>query len=46
MKRPAKKRTPVRRQRIVQAEKDVRRGLKDTERRGTPNDVPARKRAA
>jgi hypothetical protein len=46
VKRAAKKRTPLRRQRIAQAEKDVRRGLKDTERRGIPNDVPAKKRAA
>jgi hypothetical protein len=47
VKRPAKKsKVPLRRQRIRQAEKDVSRGLKDTERRGVPSDVPARKRAA
>ena len=46
MKRAAKKRPPLRRQRIAQAEKDVRRGLKDTERRGIPNDLPAKKCAA
>jgi hypothetical protein len=44
----ARKRTPLRRRRIAQAAKDVRRGLKDTERRGAPNDLPAtrRRRAA
>jgi hypothetical protein len=35
---------PLRRQRTAQAEKDVARGLKDTERRGTPNDLPKRGR--
>jgi hypothetical protein len=29
-----------RRKRIEQARRDVERGLKDTDRRGTPNDVP------
>jgi len=36
-----RRRVPLRRRRIAIAEKDVRRRLKDTERRGTPNDVPA-----
>jgi hypothetical protein len=31
----------LRRRRIAQAATDVTRGLKDTERRGIPNDVPA-----
>lgn len=31
---------PLRRRRIARAAKDVERGLKDTERRGVPNDVP------
>ena len=30
----------LRRKRIVQAERDVERGLPDTERRGIPNDLP------
>jgi len=30
----------LRRRRIVKAANDVERGLKDTERRGVPNDVP------
>lgn len=50
MKAAAKKRVPLRRERIAQAGKDVARGLKDTERRGVPSDVPApargRKRSA
>lgn len=37
---PAKSRF-LRRRRIVKAANDVERGLKDTERRGVPNDVPA-----
>jgi hypothetical protein len=41
-----KKRVPLRRQRIAEAATDVQRGLKDTERRGTPSDVPASKRPA
>ncbi|HYR35555.1 MAG TPA: hypothetical protein VEQ87_14780 [Burkholderiales bacterium] len=36
---PAKSRF-LRRKRIVKAVRDVERGLKDTERRGLPNDVP------
>jgi len=36
---PAKSRY-LRRRRIVKAANDVERGLKDTERRGVPNDVP------
>jgi hypothetical protein len=37
----------LRRRRIAQAATDVNRGLKDTERRGIPNDVPppAKRRA-
>jgi hypothetical protein len=31
----------LRRRRVAQAATDVERGLKDTERRGIPNDVPA-----
>jgi hypothetical protein len=31
----------LRRRRVAQAATDVARGLKDTERRGIPNDVPA-----
>jgi hypothetical protein len=34
------KAVPIKRKRIAAAENDVRRGLKDTDRRGTPNDVP------
>ncbi len=33
----------LRRKRIVKAAQDVERGAKDTERRGTPNDVPGRR---
>jgi hypothetical protein len=33
---------PKRRQRIGQAKQDVERGLKDTERRGVPSDVPSK----
>jgi len=35
----------LRRRRIAQGAQDVERGMKDTERRGTPNDVPSRKNA-
>jgi hypothetical protein len=35
----------LRRRRVAQAANDVGRGLKDTERRGVPNDVPARKQS-
>jgi hypothetical protein len=42
--RPSAKRVPLRRRRIAQAQKDVARGLKDTERRGMPSDVPAPRR--
>jgi hypothetical protein len=35
---------PKRRRRIADAEGDVERGLKDTERRGVPSDVPAKNR--
>ena len=31
----------LRRRRVAQAASDVNRGLKDTERRGIPSDVPA-----
>ena len=34
---------PLRRKRIAQAATDVQRGLKDTERRGTPSDVPSKR---
>lgn len=37
---PAKSRF-LRRKRIVKAARDVERGMKDTERRGVPNDVPS-----
>jgi hypothetical protein len=46
VKTATKKPVPLRRRRIVQAAKDVQRGLKDTERRGIPNDVPSKKRGA
>ena len=36
---PAKSRF-LRRKRILKAVRDVERGAKDTERRGTPSDVP------
>jgi len=34
----------LRRKRIVKGARDVERGLKDTERRGTPNDLPTKRR--
>ena len=34
----------LRRKRIVKAARDVERGREDTERRGIPNDVPAKRR--
>jgi hypothetical protein len=34
----------LRRRRVAQAANDVGRGLKDTERRGIPNDVPTPRR--
>lgn len=34
---------PLRRKRIERARRDVERGLKDTERRGSPNDVPVKR---
>lgn len=37
---PAKSRF-LRRKRILKAVRDVERGARDTERRGTPSDVPA-----
>jgi hypothetical protein len=45
MKAP-KRKVPLRRRRIARAADDVSQGRKDTERRGVPNDVPSRKRAA
>lgn len=33
----------LRRKRIRQAARDVEQGLKDTEKRGVPSDVPAKK---
>ena len=33
----------LRRRRIARGARDVERGLKDTERRGAPNDLPGRK---
>jgi hypothetical protein len=36
---------PISRKRIAAAANDVRRGLKDTDRRGTPNDVPGAPKA-
>jgi hypothetical protein len=36
---------PISRKRIAAAANDVRRGLKDTDRRGTPNDVPGARKA-
>jgi hypothetical protein len=33
----------LRRKRILKGAQDVERGVKDTERRGTPNDLPGRK---
>lgn len=46
MKKPgfAAKSRFLRRRRIVKAARDAERGLKDTERRGVPNDVPAPRR--
>jgi hypothetical protein len=35
---------PLRRQRAALGERDVERGMKDTERRGTPSDVPSGRR--
>ncbi|MFN2643776.1 MAG: hypothetical protein ABR570_02205 [Burkholderiales bacterium] len=49
MKSERPQRVPVksrflRRKRILKGERDVERGLKDTERRGSPSDVPAARR--
>ncbi len=33
---------PLRSQHIKRAQRDIERGVKDTERRGVPNDVPAK----
>lgn len=40
---PAKSRY-LRRKRIAKGARDVERGLKDTERRGVPSDVPGARR--
>jgi hypothetical protein len=34
----------LRRKRIVKGARDVERGVKDTERRGIPNDLPSKRR--
>ena len=34
----------LRRKRIVKGAQDVERGVKDTERRGIPNDLPTKRR--
>ena len=34
----------LRRKRIVRGAQDVERGVKDTERRGIPNDLPSKRR--
>ena len=34
----------LRRKRIAKGEHDVERGVKDTERRGIPNDLPSKRR--
>lgn len=34
----------LRRKRILKGERDVERGVKDTERRGIPSDVPSKRR--
>jgi hypothetical protein len=34
----------LRRKRILKGARDTERGLKDTERRGAPNDVPSARR--
>ena len=36
---------PLRRKRIAKAAQDLKRGRKDTERRGIPNDVPGGRRS-
>ena len=41
--RPGKSRF-LRRKRIVKAGRDIERGLKDTESRGIPNDLPVKRR--
>jgi hypothetical protein len=40
---PAKSRF-LRRKRILKGARDAEQGMKDTERRGTPSDVPAPRR--
>jgi hypothetical protein len=40
--RPASGGTKPSRRRVRQALSDIERGLKDTDRRGTPNDVPGK----
>lgn len=34
----------LRRKRILKGVRDVERGVKDTERRGVPNDLPVKRR--
>ena len=34
----------LRRKRVLKGARDVERGMKDTERRGTPSDVPTARR--
>jgi len=34
----------LRRKRVVKGARDVERGVKDTERRGAPNDLPSKRR--
>ena len=34
----------LRRKRILKGARDIERGAKDTERRGTPSDVPSKRR--
>jgi hypothetical protein len=44
MKRATPRKVPLRRKRIARAAADAERGIPDTERRGIPNDVPARRK--
>jgi hypothetical protein len=44
--RKARKAAAPGRKRIAAAEHDVRRGMKDTDRRGTPNDVPVARKTS
>jgi hypothetical protein len=40
---PDNQRRPPSKDRVEQAHKDLQRGLVDTDRRGTPDDIPANK---